>query len=516
VAAAERVAPAAVRDEAAAKAERAALGRRSLVRSGALSMAALVALGLTRLIHGSLVSRATDQRTYGLVGSLIAVTTIASLLLPAGVASAASKFIPYQQGRADPAAAAAVHRYLSRIGLAGAVGLGLVAALGARAAFHLGAGDAAQVGVLCLAFSAYSVQKATLYGFGEVGAYVRLELTSSVLAVAATVAVVAAGWHVYLLPLAAGYTLFTLGSWWRLRGAGGPTTGGTFDRAEVIRYVLLACAGTVCSAGFLQGTQLLANRFAAPAEVAYFAAAVTLVAPAYFLPRALGLVLFPAMARAHGAGDLADVRRHADVSTRALVVPLAPMFVAGVLLAREVLVAFGGPGYAAGSEVLRLILAATYLAVIQVAAVNALSSGAHVRVPVTFGVLGCLTGLAVVALLGGPLGAAGVGVGYLVGTAVTSLGPIGTVWRLHQMSWAAPLARSLGVVVAALLGAQALDHVLGGAGLGEAARFGVDSGVAGVALVASVLLLRADLAALLRQARARAGAPAAAPNGGDR
>jgi O-antigen/teichoic acid export membrane protein len=483
----------------------AAQRRGSLVRSGVLSMAALVALGLTRLIHGSLVSRATDQRTYGLVGSLIAVTTIASLLLPAGVASAASKFIPYQQGRADPAAAAAVHRYLSRIGMAGAVGLGLVAALGAKAAFHLGIVDAVQVGVLCLAFSVYSVQKATLYGFGEVGTYVRLELTSSVLAIAATVAIVAAGWHVYLLPLACGYLLFTFGSWWRLRASGQPTAGGEFDRAEVIRYVLLACAGTVCSAGFLQGTQLLANQFAAPHEVAYFAAAVTLVAPAYFLPRALGLVLFPAMARAHGAGDLADVRRHADVSTRALVVPLAPMFVAGVLLAREVLVAFGGPGYAAGGEVLRLILAATYLAVIQVAAVNALSSGEHVRVPVTFGVLGCLTGLAVVALLGGPLGAAGVGLGYLLGTAVTSLGPIRTVWRLHHMSWAGPLARSLGVVLGALLAAQLLDGVLDGAGLGEAARFGVDTGVALAAAVASTVLLRTDLAALLRQARASSG-----------
>jgi O-antigen/teichoic acid export membrane protein len=62
-------------------------------------MAGLVALGLTRLLHGVLVSRATDHETYGLVGSLIAVTTIGSLLLPAGLASAAAKFIPYQHGR---------------------------------------------------------------------------------------------------------------------------------------------------------------------------------------------------------------------------------------------------------------------------------------------------------------------------------------------------------------------------------------------------------------------------------
>jgi O-antigen/teichoic acid export membrane protein len=478
-----RAAPAGVRD--------------GLVRSGALSMAALVALGLTRLVHGSLVSRATDRQTYGLVGSLIAVTTIASLLLPAGVASAASKFIPYHHGRGDPATARAVHRLLSRTGLAGSAVLGVAAALGAAAAFDLGVEDTVQVGVLCLAFSVYSVQKSTLYGFGEVTAYVRLELTSAVLAVTATVVVVAAGWRLYLLPLALGYAVFSVGAWWRLR----PETRGAGrmvgDRREIVSFVALACVGTVCSMGFLQGTQLLANRFAAPTEVGYFAAAVTLVAPAYFLPRALGLVLFPAMARAHGAGDLADVRRHADVSTRGLVVPLAPLFVLGVLLARQVLVLFGGASFAGGAEVLRLLLGATYLAVIQVAAVNALSSGSHVRVPVTFGVLGCLAGLAVVAGLGGPLGATGVGLGYLLGTAVTALGPIAAVWRMHRMAWAGPLARSVGCVGTALLAGYLLDEV----GLTGATRSTVDVAAALAATLVTLALLRGDLRALAAQAR---------------
>jgi O-antigen/teichoic acid export membrane protein len=464
-------------------------------------MAALVALGLTRLVHGSLVSRATDRQTFGLVGSLIAITTIASLLLPAGVASAAAKFIPFHQGRQDPAAARAVHRYLARLGLAGSAALGIGSALGAMAAFDLGVRDTVQVGVLCFAFSVYSVQKSTLYGFGEVSAYVRLELTSAVVAIAATAAVVFAGWRLYLIPLAAGYILFSIGAWWRLRAetrGAGRMEGG---RREIVSYVVLACIGTVSSMGFLQGTQLLANRFAAPTEVAYFAAAVTLVAPAYFLPRALGLVLFPAMARAHGAGDLADVRRHADISTRALVVPLAPLFVGGVLLAREVLVLFGGSGYAAGGEVLRLLLGATYLAVIQVAAVNALSSGAHVRVPVAFGVAGCLAGLGVVALLGGPLGATGVGLGYLLGTAVTALGPIATIWRMHRMPWAGPLARSIGCVAVALVTGYALDE----AGLTGSARSIVDVAVALAAALLTLAVLRGDVRTLMRQAR-RVGA----------
>src|SRR5262245_55618747 len=98
-------------------------------------MVALVALGGARCLHRSLVSRATDTETYGVIGSLIAITTIASLLLPAGVASAASRFIPYQHGRGDEAVARGVHRFLDRLGLPGAVALGIGAAAGATLAF---------------------------------------------------------------------------------------------------------------------------------------------------------------------------------------------------------------------------------------------------------------------------------------------------------------------------------------------------------------------------------------------
>ncbi|MFC0527779.1 lipopolysaccharide biosynthesis protein [Phytohabitans kaempferiae] len=468
----------------AAPAGKRAPARPGIVRTGLLTMAGLVALGLTRLLHGALVSRATDQETYGLVGTLIAVTTIGSLLLPAGVASAASKFIPYEHGRGDPAAARGVHRLLVRVGWAGAVPISLGAAAGAAVAFDLGWVDALQVAALCCAFSAYSVQKSVLYGFGLVPAYTRLELICSGLSLAATVLVVAAGWTVYLLPLAAGYAVFTFGAWRQVR----PLTRGAKERftatREIAVFVSLACVGTLCSQGFLQGTQLLAQHFAAPREVAYFAAAVTLIAPAYFLPRALGIVLFPSMARAHGAGDVADVRRQADVSTRALFVVLAPLFAVALLVAPEILTLFGGGEYADGAPVLRLMLAATYLAVVAVPAVNVLSSGAHVRVPVLSAVAGLLTGLGVVAALGGPLGAAGVGIGYLCGTAVTAGGPIVIAWRLHRMSWRAPVGVAAGFVALVLVAASVADRWL---------IPGTRAAAAAFALIAGIFLLRGQI-----------------------
>lgn len=484
--------------------------RPGVVRTGLLSMVALVALGLTRLIHGALVSRATDNATYGRVGTFIAITTIASLLLPAGVASAASRYIPFAHGRRDDAGARAVHRFLARLGVPGAVVFGLGAGLGAAAWFRLDAGWTAQVVALAIAFSLYSIDKATLYGFGRVTGYVRLELATSTVAVLATVLVVLAGWRIYLVPLAVGYGLFALGARVLLRADLRGTVADTrsVDRRGILRYVVLACVGTLASQGFLQGTQLLANIFAAPTEVSYFAAAVALVAPMYFLPRALGLALFPTMSRAHGAGDTDAVRRQADLSTRALFVLLAPLFAVGILLAREALVVFGSARYAAGAVVLQLILTATFFAVAAVASVNALSSGEHVHIPVAAGASGALVGLLTVVLLGGPLGAAGVGLGYLIGTLMTAGVPIVAVWRAYQMPWRGPVLLATASVGAALAAGLALDAVGGGS-----RRLVADVVAAVLVLGLVVAALRRHIAAIIATARRRPGADVAPPSG---
>ncbi|GFJ94627.1 hypothetical protein [Phytohabitans rumicis] len=136
---------------------------------------------------------------------------------------------------------------------------------------------------------------------------------------------------------------------------------------------------------------------------------------------------------------------------------------------------------------LRLILAATYLAVVAVPSVNALSSGAHVRVPVGSAVAGLLTGLAVVAALGGPLGATGVGLGYLCGTAVTAGGPVVTAWRQHAMPWAAPARLAAAVVGGAYAVAAVTDGV---------ADVSVRLALAASALVIGVAVLSGHMRAL--------------------
>jgi O-antigen/teichoic acid export membrane protein len=471
----------------------------AVVRTGLLSMLALIALGGTRLIHGLLVGRATDNETYALVGTLIGVAMTAGLFLPGGLASAASKFIPYLRGAGNSAGAYAVYRSLTIIGYAGAGLLGLVVAAGTWALLDLSAANAVSVGLLTAAFSLYSVEKGALYGFDQVSPYVRLELLCSGVAIVSTVVVVVAGWTAYLAPLTLGYAVLVLGGWRTLRRAAasaGPSGGATVESGEIAGFVALASVGGLASAGLLQVLPLLAGRFTSAVEVSYFVAAVVLVTPLYFLPRALGLALFPAMAHAQGAGDTEAVRRQLDLSTRALLVVLAPLFAAALPLARSVLFLFFGPRYADGAAVLQLVLVATYLAVIQVAAVNALSSGSRrdVRVPVFSAVAGLAVGLVFLVPLGRSFGSAGVGVAYLLAVLVQATGPIAVAWQEHRMSWTGPLLRALAVLAGAWILVWRLEPTLPGGVTGVFASIGL----AVVMLAAGAGILWWDLTAVLR------------------
>jgi O-antigen/teichoic acid export membrane protein len=471
-----------------------------IATDSALSMAALVVLGGTRVVFGSIVSHATDRDTFGFLGLLIGLTMLGSFVLPAGLSSAISRFIPFNRGRGDPAAARGLYRQLFRASLVAAVLLSVAVFAIARLALDRPIGQSVEAALLMLTYALYTTYKAGLYGFARVGSYVRLEILSSAIVLGLTVAVVLTGSTLFLAPFVVGYGAFAAAAAYLLRAdTKGPAT--TPDRGlrwEVAGYVALACLGTLAAAGFLQGTQVLAASFAPPGELASFAAAVTLVAPVQFLPRALALAMFPAMARAHGAGDSQAIRRQADLSTRALVALLTPAFVAAILLAPEILRTFGGDAYVVGAPVLQLILFGAFLSVIQVGSVNALSSagGRHVRIPVGWAVTGALCGLAFVAVAGPTLGSLGIAGGYVVGTLLASVGPMAEVWRRDQMGWSGILIRATICLVLAIgvgLGLPASDGSL-------PARMMLVAGAAIAAGLSGAILFR-DIRAVVVAAR---------------
>ncbi len=482
-----------------------------VVRAGVLSMVGIAALGVMRLIHGSLVSRATDPKTYAVVGTLIGVSMTIGLFLPGGLSSAASKFIPYQRARGSATGAQVVYRLLRRVGYGWALLTGVATTLVTDFALHLGTDMSISAGLLVAGFSVYSVEKAALYGFGRVSTYVRLELLGSGSAVVSTILIVSLGSHEYLAPMILSYFVLTIGATIVLRNRTGQRLEEPVaDRRDVSSYVMLASIGGLASFGFLQALPVVATRFTSPTQVAHFVAAVTLVGPLYFVPRALGMALFPALAHAHGSGEMDRVRRHTDLSTRALLTLLAPAFAGAILISREILVVYGSGKYADGVGVLQFLLVAVCVSVTQVPAVNALSSGTprDVRIPVTSAVAGCATGLVTVVPLGHWFGGTGVSVAYLLAV-LAMQGPLVTVWRRYRMPWGTQVLRSVAIVG----GALAVGRVLDAVATKGSARVPIDLCVALVFVAASLVVLRKDLWDLIVPAlrRRRAGRAQADP-----
>src|SRR5690606_2237150 len=111
-------------------------------------------------------------------------------------------------------------------------------------------GDAVAAGLLTAVFSAYSVAKSALYGFDRVVPYTWLEIAGSVVAVGATVVVVATGARAYLMPLALGYAVLMLGAYVVLRQGRRSESGLLrLNVREMAVYVGLAGLGGVASAG---------------------------------------------------------------------------------------------------------------------------------------------------------------------------------------------------------------------------------------------------------------------------
>jgi len=463
-------------------------------------MVALMVLGGTRVIYGSLISRETDATVYGIVGTLTAVATIASLMLPSGIGSAIARFVPFSRGAGDLAAGRGLYRLLSRMALVSAVLLAIVSG-GIAVLFSRPWSDIGQVMLLTLTYSLYVTEKAGLYGFNRVGEYVRLEILGSGVTLGATILVVTAHLTWYLLPLVAGYATFVIGARLAIR----PDLRGSRSRPdlaggrEVLTYVLLACVGALAGTGFLQATQLLAAGYASAASAAYFTATIALISPLYFLPRALALALFPFLSQAHGAGDWDAVRNHTDIATRALVAFMAPLFVAAELLAVAVLTLYSGGSLAGGVLVLQVVLLAAFLSVIQVPSVNALSSGSglQLKVPVGWAVAGCLVGLASVAVLAPLFDAPGIAVGYLIGTALAASGPIIVVWRRYRTPWGRLIPTAIALILLSFGAAQMLERVMQGA----THAWLLDIVVATIAAGIAALVLRHEIGAMLAIAR---------------
>ena len=347
--------------------------------------------------------------------------------------------------------------------------------------------------VLCLTlgYGAYTYYKAVLYGVDMVQRYAVLELAWDGIFVVALIGVVATHAERWVLvPLVLVYAGFAVSAHLTLfRRASTVATERppSVERRGIATFAAVAAVGTVSSAGFLQLSQVFALRAGGTNGAGLFAAAMTLVTPAYLLPRAISVVLFPAMARAAGRQDRAGRDRQLVVGTQVLAAAMLPAFALVGMVATGLLTLFYGSAFADAGPTFVIMVWATWVSIASVPAVNALSSdtGRSYVVPAAASVAGFLLGLLLWVVAGTSIEL--IAWGYLIGSIVQSAIPMAVSWRRYGAPGGWMVTR-LGLVAAVAL---ALGLIVVDAPYGVGVLIGVAA--AGVAAIAVLPELRALL-----------------------
>lgn len=418
-----------------------------LARNTALSLGAIGLLGAGRLIYNVVVGRRFGADALGEITLAINAAMFATLLVSGGWQASTARYLSQAIGRGEPAIADGIYRRTLLHNTAGGIVVAALAAAGLIVApgVTLRARDAIIAGVIALAYNAYQHLKSAHYGFGMVDSYLRLESIASgaMLAGLAVVAATAAR-SALLVPVAAGYALFAVLSLIRLQRGRAPRPVARPLWREIQGFTLLAIIGTVASAGFLNLSPVFAGRYDSPRMLGVFSAALALVIPVYFVPRALSLALFPSIAYRYGEDRHDSVTRQLSDTGRALwIMLLLPVACAGVA-ARLILRWLFGDAYEDGALILTIMLGATYLSVVQIPYVTTLSGTdrRYYKVPVLASVAGFGLGVILWATLGPRHGAAGVAWGYLIGSVPQAAIPIAFAARTFGVAIGSVVARA--------------------------------------------------------------------------
>lgn len=430
-----------------------------LVAKTAISAVPMLTSGSARLVFSIAVGRAFGAGTLGSTSYLVSLATFATLICSPGLGQAVAREYAHRH---------AVGRTGRRLLTSGTIfhhlvvgAVGLVAMLVPNAGWSARALTFA----LIVTYGAYTYYKSVLYGADLVTQYVWLEITVDVIFVLALLAVGVGGVSsLALLPMVLMYGLFSIAAELRLGSLRGWPV--TWDWPTVVRlfpFAMATSVGTASSTGFLQLAMVYAGHSGTHLQAGYFAAALAMVTPAYLLPRAMSVVLFPAMARASGRGDQSALRRQLDVGTRVLAGYCMPAFVFAVGFAPALLEIAYGAGYQSGRTTFVILIWASWISIVPVPSVNLVTSrkpGRHYLIPMVASVVGLMVGCAWWVL--GPRTIENVAWGYLVGSLVQTAVPMVAARRLiaapsPTFYFRVAMALGIGVLISiALAGRPAL------------------------------------------------------------
>ncbi|WP_298182494.1 hypothetical protein [Saccharomonospora sp.] len=416
---------------------------------GVVSAIGLAVQGLIRFVYSLLVGRTLPAGFLSATNSAISTAMLATMLWPTSLGAAAAKFVAREAG--DIPTRAALTRFLARLSLLTSAVLGVFA--GALSYFVLEPGELVtglSVALLTVGMSGHTFVRGVQYATGRVLRATVWDALSFVVAVAGLVLVLVFDWHAaLLLPLTAGYLVYTVAGWPR-SGSGSIRRE---LRTEINRFVAWGVLGSLATGGFLQLTMVLARQTGDAVSADAYAAALTLATPASMIGSVLSLLLLPALSGAVGRGDLHAVRQYTDLAQRTLITVVGGAF--GVLLVgSRLLVGLVWPQLSEAVPVLEVLLLATFLLTVSTVTSESIRSYSRhgARAVALIRTAGLVIGLGVGIALLPELSVTGIALGYLAGMAVTGCVPVVLVWRRDRHRWAPLFLRVLaGAVLAAVL-----------------------------------------------------------------
>lgn len=304
----------------------------------------LAVQGLARFVYTLAIGRIAGPESLGDTVTLLSVAVYIALVFPAGLAVAASRFLPI-----DQLGGAAIRQLTSWFWLSS----GILALAAIPLAYWL-VGDfasALSTALLVLSYNAYVFYRGALMGESRVLRVAVADFISSLVAITALVGVLwgRLEWAV-LLPLAAAYTVFAI----LARPVTRPTPVAYSERKELARFVVAATIASLATGGLLPATIIFVRAFDTPTQAGLFAAALSLATPASLLSQALNQVLIPHFAKLQHTPAVA--RRSNVKLTFTTAAVFGVMFAALIWSSPLVLSVLYGDLYAGGSATMRVLL----------------------------------------------------------------------------------------------------------------------------------------------------------------
>ncbi|MDO4665328.1 MAG: oligosaccharide flippase family protein [Actinomycetaceae bacterium] len=359
-----------------------------------LTVIAMGVAGLVRLVYSAVVGRSFGPTVLGSVNELIAVATFCTLFVSPGLGQAISKEISYCASEPDDQKKEALLWYGEKLHTS------LLLLCSVAAFFYCIFSNSFLISFLVfgvtLTYGIYSYRKAILYGVQKVQLYAISELLAGIFLIISTLVFSFSGFPSLLtLPFVLGYGLFAVFSYRaRVHRAYYPIGK---QKKRLAYFAFFTAIGTASSTGLLYLAMAVGAATLNSRSAGIVSAALTLTTPLFLIPRAVSVVIFPAMARAIGTDNISAVANQFRLSFKVLCSAGTVAIIGMTLLAPEIMRLVYGPRFGGLELEFALLLVGTWAGIISVPAVNYLSvkQGFAYTIPTFASLLGLVVALCI-------------------------------------------------------------------------------------------------------------------------